>query len=175
MSTHATIAIQHKDNTIDGINCKYDGYLSHTGYILENFYNTPDKVRKLIALGDLSVIDYKGVYPEIITQDIERKSIRTDNFIFDYIKSYARDLGESIRINHFDDTESFIMRKYSLTYVFDENTNNWYYWYLEDDKIALSSALKHDEDKNPEDYTNWENISLPEDYDQFAAIDALIA
>lgn len=172
MGTHATIAIQHKDNTIDSINCKYDGYLSHMGYILENFYNTPDKVRKLIALGELSGIGYKGVYPEIITQDIERKSMRTDNFIFDYIKSYARDLGESIRINPFDNAESFIMRKYDLTYVFDETTNKWYYWYLEATKIALSSALKAMKTQSPEEYKKWENISLPEHYDQFAAIDA---
>lgn len=170
MGTHATIAIRHKDNTIDSIDCNYDGYLSYTGYILENFYNTPDKVKKLIALGELSGIGYKGLYPEIITHDIERKSMATNDFISDYIKSYARDLGESIRINHFDNDESFIIHKYDLTYIFDENTNKWYYWYLEA-KIALSSVLKRDKNKYPEEYTRWENISLPEYYDQFAAID----
>lgn len=170
MGTHATIAIRHKDNTIDSINCNYDGYLSYTGYILENFYNTPDKAKKLIALGELSGIGYKGLYPEIITHDIERKSMATNDFIFDYIKSYARDLGESIRINHFDNDESFIMHKYDLTYIFDENTDKWYYWHLKT-KTTLSSVLKSDKDKNPEEYTRWENISLPEYYDQFAAID----
>jgi len=55
MSTHAIIGIS------DGINIRatyvhFDGYVSHTGFILNDHYNKPDKINKLIDLGELSAI-----------------------------------------------------------------------------------------------------------------------
>ena len=54
MGTRSTIAIQNTDGTVTGIYCHWDGYLSHNGDILQKFYTTEEKVRALIALGDLS-------------------------------------------------------------------------------------------------------------------------
>ena len=54
MGTRSTIAIQNEDGTVTGIYCHWDGYLSHNGDILQKFYTTEEKVRALIALGDLS-------------------------------------------------------------------------------------------------------------------------
>ena len=49
MSTHALIGIS------DGINIRailvhFDGYVSHTGFILNDHYNKPDKINSLIDL-----------------------------------------------------------------------------------------------------------------------------
>jgi hypothetical protein len=54
MATRSTIAIQNADGTVTGIYCHNDGYLSHNGAILENYYNDENIVRQLIGLGDLS-------------------------------------------------------------------------------------------------------------------------
>ena len=54
MGTRSTIAIQNEDGTVTGIYCHWDGYLSHNGRILQEFYTTEAQVRELLALGDLS-------------------------------------------------------------------------------------------------------------------------
>ena len=72
MSTHALIGIS------DGINIRailvhFDGYVSHTGFILNDHYNKPDKINSLIDLGELSAIG-------------------TDT---DHCQAYGRDRGET--------------------------------------------------------------------------------
>ena len=54
MGTRSTIAIQNEDGSVTGIYCHWDGYLSHNGRILQDFYTTEAAVRELLALGDLS-------------------------------------------------------------------------------------------------------------------------
>jgi hypothetical protein len=54
MGTHSRIAIRNEDGTFDSIYCHWDGYPNHVGVILRDHYTSPDKVRELIALGDLS-------------------------------------------------------------------------------------------------------------------------
>jgi len=54
MGTRSTIAIRNTDGTFEAIYCHWDGYLSHNGRILEENYTTEEKVRELIALGDIS-------------------------------------------------------------------------------------------------------------------------
>jgi hypothetical protein len=72
MSTPAIIGIS------DGINIRatyvhFDGYVSHTGFILNDHYNKPDKINSLIDLGELSTIG-------------------TDT---DHCQAYGRDRGET--------------------------------------------------------------------------------
>jgi hypothetical protein len=54
MGTRSTIAIQNADGTVSGIYCHWDGCLSHNGTILQDHYNTEDRVRELLALGNIS-------------------------------------------------------------------------------------------------------------------------
>jgi hypothetical protein len=54
MGTRSTIAIQNANGTVTGIYCHWDGYTSHNGRILQDYYTTEAQVRELIALGDLS-------------------------------------------------------------------------------------------------------------------------
>lgn len=85
MGTRSTIAIENADGTVTGIYCHWDGYISNNGRILEDYYTDEDKVRELIALGDLSSLG-------------ETVGVKVDFDSYDRSKSqclaYARDRGE---------------------------------------------------------------------------------
>lgn len=54
MSTHASIAVQHKDGTITQVYCHFDGYLSYCGKNLLEHYNTREMAEKLVQGGNMS-------------------------------------------------------------------------------------------------------------------------
>ena len=54
MGTRSTIALEFADGTVEQVYCHWDGYLSHNGQILFQYYSDPFKLRDLIDLGDLS-------------------------------------------------------------------------------------------------------------------------
>lgn len=64
MSTRSTISIEIGDNRYESIYCHGDGYLSHNGVLLVKYYNTPEKVRALIDLGDISYLGKNFELPE---------------------------------------------------------------------------------------------------------------
>ena len=64
MSTRSTIGIVRGYNDTARIYCHSDGYLEWNGAILQKYYNTADKVEKLLSLGNLSVLG-----PEIKPDD----------------------------------------------------------------------------------------------------------
>ena len=70
MSTRSFICKRTEDGKLLGIYCHYDGYLEHHGRILCEYYNTPEKVDALIALGDLSSLG-KKISPTNATHDID--------------------------------------------------------------------------------------------------------
>lgn len=57
MGTRARIAIELPDGTFESIYTHWDGYPSHHGEILKTHYKDANKVRQLVALGDLSILD----------------------------------------------------------------------------------------------------------------------
>jgi predicted CxxxxCH...CXXCH cytochrome family protein len=54
MSTRSRIGIVNSDGTITSIYCHFDGYPSGVGATLVEHWTDPDKVKALIALGDIS-------------------------------------------------------------------------------------------------------------------------
>lgn len=54
MSTNALIGLQEEDSSVKTIYCHWDGYLAWAGRILLESYNTEDRVRELLSLGDIS-------------------------------------------------------------------------------------------------------------------------
>ena len=54
MGTRSRIGIQLKDNSVLSVYCHYDGYPEFNGRVLENHYDTVEKVRNLIDGGDMS-------------------------------------------------------------------------------------------------------------------------
>lgn len=57
MSTHAAIIIKEPNGQSKGIYCHFDGYPEHFKPILLKHYKSPEKVKELISLGDLSSLD----------------------------------------------------------------------------------------------------------------------
>lgn len=53
MGTRSNIGVQNQD-AVEFIYCHWDGYPSHHGPLLRDHYQEEAKVRKLIALGDIS-------------------------------------------------------------------------------------------------------------------------
>ena len=60
MSTRSSIAIENEDGSITGIYKHSYGYISYTGKILLDKFNSEEKAKKLIMLGGLSWIDEEG-------------------------------------------------------------------------------------------------------------------
>jgi len=56
MATRSNIGKLNSNNTVTYIYCHWDGYPSHNGTILQEHYNTPEKVDALLVLGDMSVL-----------------------------------------------------------------------------------------------------------------------
>jgi hypothetical protein len=56
MATRSYIGIRNTDDSVDYIYCHFDGYPHHNGIILTEYYNTVDKVKALMELGDLSIL-----------------------------------------------------------------------------------------------------------------------
>lgn len=53
MATRSAIGMQLEDGSVRAVYCHWDGYPSHNGKILTNYYDR-DKTMQLLQLGDLS-------------------------------------------------------------------------------------------------------------------------
>ena len=83
MATRSRIAIENQDGSVTSVYCHWDGHIETNGVILNNNYNTKDKVEELIALGDISSL---------------HETIKTTVV-------YARDRGEDLNQTPFSNVE----------------------------------------------------------------------
>ena len=105
MSTHSGIGIKRKDGSVDATYCHFDGYLDGVGKNLNNFFRDANKVSNLVSMGDLRSISDSG--------DVE-----------------AFDDEVGFNNKHFRSVEEFLqsdLGSEEFVYVFDENTNRWYF------------------------------------------------
>ena len=56
MSTRCLIGILNSDDTITHIYCHHDGYPELVGAVLKQHYTEPEKLKALMALGDISTL-----------------------------------------------------------------------------------------------------------------------
>ena len=56
MSTRSRIGIEEKDGSITSVYCHFDGYVDGVGLALIKNFDTEEKARELIDLGDLSTV-----------------------------------------------------------------------------------------------------------------------
>ena len=54
MSTRGAIGMQQPDGTVRAVYVHHDAYVAGVGAILGGWYETPEKVEAMLALGDLS-------------------------------------------------------------------------------------------------------------------------
>jgi hypothetical protein len=71
MATRSRIAIENENGSVTSIYCHYDGYPEHNGAILQEHYTDHEKVKKLIALGDISILSHEVDIPEGVEHSFE--------------------------------------------------------------------------------------------------------
>lgn len=114
MSTPCSISIANKDKSYDTIYCHWDGYYENAGKILNTSYTTEQKVRELIALGDLSILGNK-IAPTSTVHTL-------DNHEKDVCLFYGRDVGEKHTEPEHHKNKANLNDSYN--YLFQDNI--WY-------------------------------------------------
>ena len=119
MGTRSTIGFVNSNGGVTGIYCHWDGYPEHNGRILRDHYTTPDKIRKLMKLGDLSSLG----------ASIGRKHDFMATNMHHQCTAYGRDRGETgTEAQLYADEAEFLAddRGQDFTYLFKEG--KWYCW-----------------------------------------------
>lgn len=88
MATRSRIGIENPDGTVTSIYCHNNGNPFHNGRVLKEHYAQPEKVKALIALGDISSLDEQVECPE---------GHSFSNRVKGYTVAYHRDRGEDFR------------------------------------------------------------------------------
>jgi hypothetical protein len=100
MSTRSRIAIENQDGSVTSIYCHFDGYPEGVGETLVVHYTDPEKVKELIALGDLSYLTSK------LTPD-PGVAHTFNNPAFNITLAYHRDRGEDFNQEQHTNAEEF--------------------------------------------------------------------
>lgn len=137
MSTRSSMAIMYKDGTVEGHYCHSDGYLSYNGEMLYDHYKNPEKVKKLIALGDMSSLNEEVEPPEGECHSYDSRVSGVSVF-------YKRDRNEkncdSQKYPTIQDyLENGNFQEYD--YVFNEKKEKWYLINHDTKKLVLLSSL----------------------------------
>ena len=123
MSTRSRIGILHADGSTDTIYCHSDGYPEHQMPILREHYNTIEKVRELLSLGDLSLLAER-ITPEPDEEHGFAPADRAENVTV----AYHRDRGEPLTTaRHDPNIPALLFRDWDIDwfYLFDPNSENW--------------------------------------------------
>jgi hypothetical protein len=88
MSTNSSIAIKNEDGSVTAIYCHWDGNIEHNGHLLAKHYTTEEKVRELLALGNLSILG------EVVGVKVDFDTYRTPSEGTSQCVAYGRDRGE---------------------------------------------------------------------------------
>lgn len=116
MSTRSAIIIEEANGTAKGIYCHFDGYLDHHKPILLKHYNKEEKVRQLIALGDISSL----------AEEIGEKH---DSQIPRVVFAYGRDWGETEVSARKGESWKLVAGQIThngFVYVFKVSEGKWY-------------------------------------------------
>jgi len=159
MGTRSMIGIEVPGSKrVKSVYCHWDGYLSHNGYILENFYNSSPKVNNLIALGDISSLGSE-IGTKVDFDAVRDKEDYIDNeagvSIARQCLYYTRDRGEDAPFKSFDSAAKAVSYydgswcEYFYLYRYDDSleSGKWYFRTRSEGRWkrlskALPSALK---------------------------------
>lgn len=80
MGTTATIAIEKDNGEVLMVYCHYDGYISHTGRILSDHYNSSSAAIQLVEMGGFSALKKTIVETNFYHRD-EKENLKIDRFL----------------------------------------------------------------------------------------------
>lgn len=123
MSTRSRIGFLHTDGTTETIYCHNDGYPENQMKILTENYDTAEKVRELLALGDISELGER-----IAPDEGEEHGFDYERRAEGVTVAYHRDRGEPLSpaVRH----ENIVALKdydwqIEWFYLFDMGSGNW--------------------------------------------------
>lgn len=119
MATRSLIFIKNEDESYDYIYCHHNGDFENNGVILSKYYNSTEKVRKLISLGDMSLLD-KNIEPSTNTHSFSHPEDGVCIF-------YNRDRGESDVTSHHLESNQMKEFNYYAAYNYLWSDNEWWY------------------------------------------------
>ena len=128
MGTRSTIAYK-EGNKIRSVYCHWDGYLSHNGHILQNFYQEARKIGQLIELGDMSSLGAQlGAVP--INSVL---NVTTADTVCTF---FGRDRGEhGVEAREFDTVQAWLAHYNWSEYAYLWNGSEWLVWQGERDAL----------------------------------------
>jgi len=122
MSTNAYIGMELPDHTIKCIYLHWDGYVEKpgAGFKLKSFYMSPEKVKELIDLGDLSALESEiGEKHDFDNFDVAREN--------NWTTAYGRDREEEgVEAKITTEGIEKLSREMGYAYVYRLN-EKWYY------------------------------------------------
>lgn len=124
MSTRSTISILKNDGTIEQIYAHWDGYISNNGALLLMHYQDPQKVKELIALGNVSSLN-KELYPKKDKKHGLNKDAREPGVTSFYGRDGEEEDQQSV---HFPNRADFLSNAefQDYNYVFKEKEKKWF-------------------------------------------------
>ena len=147
MATRSTIALEFADGTIGQVYAHWDGYLSHNGKILQEYYDNPFILRDLIDLGDISSLRPTIGTKHPFSQFDNGMSSEEFNALYqDMTTFYGRDRGESnTNARYFKDYLHFLVdgQEEEYDYIL-RNVNGVATWFVSDhggDFMLLTEAF----------------------------------
>ena len=145
MATRSMIYKEQQDGTLKGIYCHWDGYLEYNGSILLEHYSDPDKLEKLLALGDISSLGEKLEASEAVRlyghcyyisedfkalSDEEQERLKNEASSGEYTIAYHRDFGEKFSPNDIitpEEQKEGEHKFVNVDYVYIQDKNGvWY-------------------------------------------------
>lgn len=121
MATRSRIAFE-ENNEIKSIYCHWDGYLSNNGKILFENYQTLDKVKELISLGELSSL--KETIEETKENSYHIKQNETINIVTKYSLQGYKAIFEEFNYLFKDNVWYIVNDNLSLVALSDLNLND---------------------------------------------------
>ena len=137
MGTRSTIAMKKPDGGIIATYCHWDGYPGHNGKVLNENYKDDEKIKQLIALGDISSLRPEVGEKHKFPADHEvTRTAAWRQLYDDWTTAYHRDRGEpwdTVAPQHFDDAKEWV----------ESMSESWAEWaYLWDGQDWLVHAIR---------------------------------
>jgi hypothetical protein len=120
MATRSSIAVQHEDGTISSVYCHWDGYLEHVGKMLVDHYASQELAETLVSGGAISQLQ-KRIAPVSAAHNFAHPE--KDVTVF-----YARDRGEELKVNKFDNIEMYRLTNDWQEYDYIFRKGAWQLW-----------------------------------------------
>ena len=120
MSTRSRIGIVELDGKVKSIYCHHDGYPSYNGRVLKESYSTPERIEKLMALGNISSL---GDYLD----ENEAKGQTDKEVVCAYCRDYKEDYESNApkMADSVDDFMDFVVKAVDYDYVYLFKDGKW--------------------------------------------------